>query len=78
MLKIPKSECPDILIRLPRHKWPKYCQTLKTQLFFSNETFADIHSLASGGKDSLKKFYLDLDGKKYRIENACSFIENKD
>ena len=22
-LKIPKSECPDIGIRLPRHKWPK-------------------------------------------------------
>ena len=22
-LKIPKSECPDIRIRLPRHKWPK-------------------------------------------------------
>ena len=21
--KIPKSECPDIWIRLPRHKWPK-------------------------------------------------------
>ena len=21
-LKIPKSECPDIWIRLPRHKWP--------------------------------------------------------
>ena len=23
LLKIPKSECPDICIRLPRHKWPK-------------------------------------------------------
>ena len=23
MLKIQKSECPDVLIRLPRHKWPK-------------------------------------------------------
>ena len=22
-LKIPKSECPDVWIRLPRHKWPK-------------------------------------------------------
>ena len=22
-LKIPKSECPDIWIRLPKHKWPK-------------------------------------------------------
>ena len=23
LLKSPKSECPDIWIRLPRHKWPK-------------------------------------------------------
>ena len=23
LLKIPKSECPDIRIRLPRHKWPQ-------------------------------------------------------
>ena len=23
ILKIPKSECPDIWIRLPRHNWPK-------------------------------------------------------
>ena len=23
LLRIPKSECPDIWIRLPRHKWPK-------------------------------------------------------
>ena len=23
LLKIPKTECPDIRIRLPRHKWPK-------------------------------------------------------
>ena len=23
LLKIPKSDCPDVWIRLPRHKWPK-------------------------------------------------------
>ena len=23
LLKIPKSECPDIRTRLPKHKWPK-------------------------------------------------------
>ena len=23
LLKIPKSECPDVWIRLPKHKWPK-------------------------------------------------------
>ena len=24
-LKNPKSECPDVWIRIPRHKWPKSC-----------------------------------------------------
>ena len=24
LLKIPKSECPYVWIRLPRHKWPKF------------------------------------------------------
>ena len=33
LLKIPKSECPDNLIRLPRHKWPKW----KTQSFLLND-----------------------------------------
>ena len=29
MLKIPKSECPDIWIRLPRHKWPKSSSSME-------------------------------------------------
>ena len=29
LLKIPKSECPDIWIRLPRHTWPKSWGKLK-------------------------------------------------
>ena len=36
LLKIPKSECPDIWIRLPRHKWPKSCPVWKTQSFLLN------------------------------------------
>ena len=28
-LKIPKSECPDIWIRLPRHKWPKSLSSME-------------------------------------------------
>ena len=33
LFKIPKSECPDIWIRLPRHKWPKSGPAWKTQSF---------------------------------------------
>ena len=29
VLKIPKSECPDIWIRLPKHKWPKSWSSLE-------------------------------------------------
>ena len=29
LLKIPKSECPDIGIRLPRHKWPAPCSSME-------------------------------------------------
>ena len=28
-LKIPKSECPDVWIRLPKHKWPKSWECLE-------------------------------------------------
>ena len=28
-LKNPKSECPDIWTRLPRHKWPKSCSSIE-------------------------------------------------
>ena len=29
LLKIPMSECPDIRIRLPRHKWPKSLSSIE-------------------------------------------------
>ena len=29
LLKIPKSECPDIWIRLPKHKWPESCSRME-------------------------------------------------
>ena len=53
LLKIPKSECPDIWTRLPRHKWPKSWANIEDLL---NEICTDIHLLVSCGKDSLRKF----------------------
>ena len=29
LLKIPKSECPDMWMRLPRHKWPNSLSDVK-------------------------------------------------
>ena len=33
LLKIPKSECPDIWIRLPRHNWPKSWSCMEDPVF---------------------------------------------
>ena len=32
LLKLSKSECPDIWIRLPRHKWPKSWSSVKDRV----------------------------------------------
>ena len=58
LLTVPKSECPDVWIRLPRHKWPKSWGNLKTQWFLSNETCTVTHypDIAMG-KAILKKLY---------------------
>ena len=66
LLKIAKSECPDIWIRLPRHKWPK-------SKAFSIEIFPDTHWQDCCGKTIWRKFCWSLAGKKYQIGNVfCS------
>ena len=77
LLIIPKSDCPDVWIRLPRHG-QNHGQASKTQWFFSNEICTDIHLPASCGKDNLRKFCWDLAGKKYRTGNVFVFTDNKD
>ena len=57
LLKIPKSECPDIWIRLPRHKWSKSCPVWKTQSFLSNEICMVILWQDYRGKGNLRKSY---------------------
>ena len=48
-------------------------QTLQIQWYLSNEIYMDIHRQDCCGKDSSKKFYWNLAGKKSRIGNVfCS------
>ena len=75
--KIPKSECPDVWIRLPRHKWPKSWETLMIPWYLLHEIYMVTYYLHCYGKDNSKKLYENLGGRKYRIGNVCSFIENK-
>ena len=57
LLKLPKSECPDLWIRLPRHKWPKsMAQHSRTSGFFERGMCADTPSLDCCARDSSKKF----------------------
>ena len=67
LLKLLKSECPDIWIRLPGHKWSKswlHTEELSRLLDFC-------------GKDMSIKFYWDLDGRPYQTGNACWCIASK-
>ena len=37
-MKIPKSECPDSWIRLPRHKWPKSWSSMEDPVVLLERT----------------------------------------
>ena len=77
LLKIPKSECPDFWIRLPRHKMAQHHgQTLKIQWFLVNDICTDTHVRDFFGEDSSRKFCWSLDGKKDRIRE-CLFVHRK-
>ena len=57
LLKIPKSECPDIWIRLPRHKWPKSWSVWKVQWFLLKGICTVILWQDCCGKSNLRKYY---------------------
>ena len=78
LLKIPKSECPDIGIRLPRHKWPKSWSSIEDQSFLLNEIYMVIFWQDCYGKGNSRKFYYSTVGKRFPIGNACSYIVKKD
>ena len=62
LLKIPKSECPDVWIPLPRHKWPKAWEYIEGRILWERQ---------------FEKALMELGWEKYQIGNACSFTENK-
>ena len=58
LLKIPKSECPDTWIRLPRHKWPKSWSSMEDQSFLLTEICMVIFWQDYYGKGNLRKIQL--------------------
>ena len=62
--QIPKSECPDIWIRLPRHKWSKSWSSMEDSVVpFERNLFGHPLAGLSYGKGNLRKFYWNTVGK---------------
>ena len=78
LLKIPKSECPDIWIRLPRHKWPKSWSSMEDPVVplernLYGHPLAGLLCERQFGKILLKHGW-----EKIPIGNAYSYTVKKD
>ena len=75
---IPKSECPDIWIRLPRHNWPKSWSSMEDTL----TPWAKFVRSSSGttivGKALRESSFGKRAGKKFQSGNVYSLIGRKD
>ena len=78
LLKIPKSECPDIWIRLPRHKWPKSCFSMEDPVVpLERNLYGHLLARLLCEKQ-FEKILLQHGWKKVPIENAYSYTVKKD
>ena len=78
LLKIPKSECPDIWIRLPRHKWPKSWSSMEDPVVPLERNLYG-HPLAGLlWERQFKKVLLKHGWEKFQIGNVSLFIVKKD
>ena len=69
----PKSECPDIWIRLPRHKWPKSWSSMEDPVVLLSVICTVILWQDCYGKGNLRKSYSNIDGRKFQIVNVSSY-----
>ena len=77
LFKIPKSECPDIWIRLPRHKWPKSWSSIEDPVVpfgwnLYGHPWQDCY-----GNGNLRKIFWNTVEEKIRIGNVYSLTERK-
>ena len=78
LLKIPKSECPDIWIRLPQHKWPKSWSSMEDPVVPLERNLYG-HSLAGllWERTVRGKFYWSTIVRRFPIGNAYSYTAKK-
>ena len=78
LLKIPKSECPDIWIRLPRHKWPKSWSSMEDPVVPLEQNL-NGHPLAGLlWERQFEKINCSTVGRRFPIGNVSLYIVKKD
>ena len=78
LLKIPESECPDMWIRLPRHKWPQSWSSMEDPVVLL-ERHLYGHPLAGLlWERQFEKILLKYGGRRFPIGNAYSYTVKKD
>ena len=74
LLKFPKSECPDIWIRLPEHKWPKSWSSMEDPVVPLER---NLYGHPLGELLWERQFEKILLEHKFQIGNVYSFIVKK-
>ena len=76
LLRIPKSECPDMWIRLPRHKWPKSWSNIEDPVFPLERNLYGHQLAALLWKRQFEELPLELGWAK--VPNwECLFVHRK-
>ena len=78
LLKIPKSECPDIWIRLPRHKWPSSWSNIEDPVVPLDRFFYGHPTDWSLVGNTVRGSSVGTWWEKSELGNACLVTENKD
>ena len=74
LLRIPKSECPDIWIRLPQHKWSKSWSSMEDPVVPLERNLCGHHCYVKG---NLRKSNCNTVGRRFPIVNAYSYTVKK-
>ena len=74
LLKIPKSECPDIWIRLPRHKWPKSLSNMEDPVV---HLARNLYGRTIMGKAIWEHSFNNMVGRRFPIKNVFSYTVKK-
>ena len=76
-LKVPKSECPDIWICLPKHQWPNSWSSMEDPVVLLERNLY-VHPVAGLlWERQFEKVLFEHCWEKFRIGNACSLTEFK-